>query len=400
MLAAGILSTSFLPLSYKDHQELRNIRDIPAAGRQKIILLMIDGFGEEYYRNSDMPTLNALEKKGIYKVVPSLMPSVTNLNNTSICTGELPEVHGIIGNSYIDPATRSEEFMEEDRLVLAPTIFERAKRLGIRSKLFSSKKKTTSLLKRGTEETVSPETASPEWIGRIGTAPGIYSREVNYWLLEAALYSLQHEPDLGILYIHTTDYPMHTWAPEAAESKEHLHKLDGYIARIIKAAPDAAILITADHTVHHKSLCWDLGKACAARGASVKFAISPERDKYVQHHRGFGGAAYVYVNKPQDLQKVKNTIGRLKGVDAVLTKEAAVQRFHLMGERIGDLMVLGDSATVFGDLDTESEALPETYRSHGSAYEAHVPLFVYNAQNVPPVAYFTYNYKVAAWLYR
>jgi phosphonoacetate hydrolase len=51
---------------------------------------MLDGFGEEYYRLSDMPTLNGMEKRGLFKVVKSLMPSVTNVNNTSICTGDLP----------------------------------------------------------------------------------------------------------------------------------------------------------------------------------------------------------------------------------------------------------------------------------------------------------------------
>jgi hypothetical protein len=31
------------------------------------------------------------------------------------------------------------------------------------------------------------ETASPEWISRLGKRPDIYSREVNYWIMEAAL---------------------------------------------------------------------------------------------------------------------------------------------------------------------------------------------------------------------
>ena len=32
---------------------------------QRIIILMIDGFGEDYYRKSDMPTLNHFEKNGM-----------------------------------------------------------------------------------------------------------------------------------------------------------------------------------------------------------------------------------------------------------------------------------------------------------------------------------------------
>src|SRR5258708_2498348 len=367
---------------------------------QKVIIIMLDGFGEEYYRMSDMPTLNYMERHGLFKVVTSLMPSVTNVNNTSICTGELPEKNGITGNYFYNTATSKEEFMEEDSLVLAPTIFERAKGKGVRSVLFSSKKKTIGLLPRGTEEAISPETASKIWTDRIGAAPDIYSREVNYWTMKAALYSMEHDPGLNLFYIHTTDYPMHTWAPESTESKEHLHKVDSFIARIIKAEPDAMILVTADHTVNHKSLCWDLEKACLNRNTPVKIAISPERDKYFKHHRGFGGTSYIYLRDTGDRSAVAQTLRGLKGVVEVITKQVAVQSFHLMTERIGDLIVLGDSTTVFGDLDTESEALPATYRSHGSLYEARVPIFIYNAHHHPSADYFSSNYKLASWLYR
>jgi len=218
--------------------------------------------------------------------------------------------------------------------------------------------------------------------------------------MDAALYSLKQHPEIGITYIHPTDYPMHTWAPESNESKEYLEKLDQYIAAITQAAPDAAILITADHTVTHKNLCWDLNKVCSNRNVPIKIAISPERDKYFKHHRGFGGTAYVYLNDQKDLENVKNMISKLAGIDAVLTKNEAANKFHLMPQRIGDLIVLGDSTTVFGDLDTESEKLPESYRSHGSSLDARVPIFIYNAKNAPSADYFSSNYLLASWLYR
>jgi phosphonoacetate hydrolase len=379
---------------------------LPAAAqkrgspRQKVIIMMMDGFGEQYYRNSEMPTLNAMEKKGLYKVVPSLMPSVTNVNNASIITGETAETNGITGNVFLDPATGKEEYTEDPKQLLRPTIFERAGAAGVRSILFSCKTKTVQLLSKGAGETMCWETASPQWISRLGKRPDIYSREVNYWIMEAALYSIKHDPDLGLIYIHTTDYPMHAWAPESPESREHLHKMDDYLAQLIRAAPDAAILITADHTVNHKTRCWDFEKACAARGAAIKAAVSPEKDRYYKHHLGMGGSAYIYLNDLRDSSNVKHIILGLKGVEEIISKAEAVKRYHLMPERIGDLMVLADSSTVFGHLENaESEELPATYRSHGSSYEARVPLFVYNARNAPSSGYFTDNFKLAKWLY-
>ena len=114
-----------------------------------------------------------------------------------------------------------------------------------------------------------------------------------------------------------------------------------------------------------------------------------------------GGSAYIYLKKQKDIEKVKQTLLSLEGVEEVITKEEAVKRYHLLPDRVGDLMVLGNKTTVFGVLqDVEREALPANYRSHGSTYECIVPLFVYNAKNAPQADYFDHNYKLAAWLYR
>jgi phosphonoacetate hydrolase len=367
---------------------------------QRVIIFMLDGLGDDYYRASSMPTLKKIEKEGIYKVVKSVMPTVTNVNNSSISTGVFPEVHGITGNSYYNLSKNQEEFMEDSSLLLAPTIFERARKLGVKSMMFSSKKKSISLLSRGAVLALSPETASPEWIQLLGKPPDIYSREVNYWLMEAALYNIRKHPEVGCVYIHTTDYPMHTWAPEDEKSKEHLLRLDKYISEFIKIAPDAAILITADHSVHHKGYCWDLVKACANRNTPIQLAISAERDKYPKHHRGFGGTSYVYLTKPEDMKKVKETLSRLKGVEKILTREEAVVAYRLKQDRIGDLIVLGDANTVFGDLESESETLPVEYRSHGSEHDSSVPIFLFNAEGAPQSDYFNYNFDLARWLFQ
>lgn len=374
------------------------------AKPQRTIVVMIDGFGEDYYRNSDMPNLNKMEKDGIFKIVPSIMPAVTNVNNVAIATGELPNKHGITGNVWYNPKTKEEEFIEDPDLITAPTIFDRAKTLGIKSALFSVKKKTVDIMAINTNVSLCPEcdgAEESEWAKKFGPPPGVYTKEVSYWIMESALHTMNNNPDLGLIYIHTTDYPMHTWAPEDPNSKEFLHKIDEYIGKLHDAAPDAAILVTADHGLNHKDFCWDLEKACAIRKTPIRIAISPEKDRYFKHHRGMGGSAYVYLKKAKDLEKVKKTLLSLDGVVAVLTKQEAIEKYGLLPDRVGDLMVLGNKLTVFGQLaDVESEKLPANYRSHGSTYECIVPLFVYNAKQAPGASFFDHNYKLAAWLYR
>lgn len=366
---------------------------------QPVIILMIDGLGLDYIRNSSMPTLSEWKRKGLYKEVSSMFPAVTNTNNASICCGTSPAQHGITGNSFLDLVNDKEEYMETADLLLSPTIFERAAKQGVASALLSSKKKSVALLSRGTSLQLAAEAPSEEWIDRLGPAPDIYSPEINHWLLKAGIYLLQNEPKYQLVYIHTTDYPMHTWSPEEKQSRDHLQTLDTLLEQLHRAAPNAAILLTADHGMNHKTRCWDLEKALQNRQTPIKIAISAERDKYLKHHRGFGGTSYVYLKRKQDEERVRNLCKQLEGVEEVLTREEAARKFQTMPSRIGDLVVIGDKDTVFGTLESEIESLPEHYRSHGSLHEATVPLLVFNTAHAPKTAYFNSNKDLARWLY-
>jgi len=127
-------------------------------------------------------------------------------------------------------------------------------------------------------------------------------------------------------------------------------------------------------------------------GAEVRFALSAEKDRYVKHHRTFGGAAWVWLKSPKDESRVAAALMGLKGVEAVLPRQDAAARFGLMPERIGELAVFGDAETVFGELESSMEELEPAYRSHGSLHESDIPLVIYNsAVNLPPPDAFTAN---------
>ena len=293
---------------------------------QRAVVIMFDGFGLEYMENSDMPTLAAWRRQGLFRRGRATMPSVTNTNNASICCGVWPDRHGITGNSYFDERSQREEYMETADLLLAPTLFQRARKHGVKSALLSSKKKTTTLLPAGADLVLTAEEPPEVWVRRLGPPAGIYSREINYWLMTAAIDLLRNRRDLGCLYVHTTDYPMHTWPPEAVESKEHLARLDRLFGEAAAAAPDAVFLLAADHGMNHKSRCLDLEKVCAHHGVPIRIAISVERDKYLKHHRGYGGVAWVYCNAPRDIDPVAKVLTSLDGVESVLTRSEAAIR--------------------------------------------------------------------------
>jgi phosphonoacetate hydrolase len=361
-------------------------------GNQRIVIGMYDGFGMDYLEASRLPSLGFMAEQGFFKRVSAVFPTVTNANNASICCGAWPKEHGITGNSYFNEQTGEADYMESADFIRIPTIIQRAANHGVKSALLTCKVKTIHLLGKDAEIAVAAEAPPAEWVECYGKPANIYSREINYWLWEVAIDILKHRPEVGLLYVHTTDYPMHTWAPAARESKEHMAELDRLLGEAMDAAPDAAFLLTADHGMNYKARCWDLFKACRELGTEVRFALSAEKDRYVKHHRTFGGAAWVWLKSPKDEDKVAQTLIGLKGVEAVLPRQEAATKFRLMPERIGELVVIGDVDTVFGELASPTENLEPGYRSHGSLYESDIPLLIYNSKiELPSADAFTAN---------
>lgn len=365
---------------------------------QRVVVGLLDGFGPEYLAASEMPALRRMAREGISREVQAVFPTVTNVNNVSVCCGAWPAEHGISANSYFDPERGGAVYMNAAALVRAPTLFERAAAAGVASALLTCKRKTVELLHAGASVVLAAEAPSPEVVQRYGTPPDIYSAEINHWLWKVAADLLRSRPELGVLYVHTTDYPMHRWAPDAPESRDHLTRLDALLGEARAAAPDAAFLFTADHGMNAKRRCWDLARVCEEAGVPLRFALSPERDYYVAHHRNFTGCAWLWLRSPGDEARVRAAVGALRGVEGLLDRREAAARFRQAPERIGDLTVLGDVDTMFGDLDAPGEALA-AYRAHGSLHESTVPLVVHGAERAPAPETFRTNLDLARWVH-
>lgn len=369
---------------------------------QRIVVGMMDGLGLPTYRASRMPTFNRMERDADrFAVVSGVFPSVTNVNNVSIACGSWPEAHGITANSYYDLETGQAVYMNTASLIRVKTLFQRAAEWGLRSALLTSKRKTAELFRAGNDIALAAETPDPAFVERYGTPPGVYSREINYWLWDVAVDLLRTRPDIGLLYVHTTDYPMHAWAEDAAESREHLGEVDGRVGEAMAAAPDAAFLITADHGMNAKTRCYDLQRVCREAGHPVRFVLSPERDYYVVHHRNFTGCSWVWLLREGDREAVRGVVAALPGVECVMDATDTARMFHTDVARIGDLVVFGDRDTMFGEMERPFEELPATYRAHGSMHEMELPLIIHNYRHpLPPPEFFRHNLDLTRFLFR
>src|SRR5262249_44825311 len=148
----------------------------PPSG-QRVCVVLLDGFGIDYYEQSHMPTLKRWAQVGFHKVIRGVMPSVTNTNLAGLCCGGHADDHCITATSYWDAETEREESMSDGHLLTAAALFKRANRFGVRSSLISAKQKTIPLLRQGTALAIGSQQPPPEVVKRHGRAPDIYSAD-------------------------------------------------------------------------------------------------------------------------------------------------------------------------------------------------------------------------------
>ena len=346
------------------------------------VIITVDGLDPEYLEQCDAPNLMALAKQGFHLTGSSMMPSVTNVNNVSIVTGKYPSEHGISSNYRMVRETGEGIYMESGEYILSETLFQRARRMGARTVLSTSKDKLRTLLSDGADVAISSEQA-PAWaIEGAGEPPPIYSLDVNGWTIRAASHAMKLR-QADIVYISTTDFAMHTYAPDEPESQQHLTVLDDAIGELLDAHPNVSLLLTADHGMSPKTRMVDLSDALAAAGIDGE-AVPIIKDRYVVHHNNLGGCMFIYLAPGQEarMDEAAGVLRETGGVERVYTRGEAASELRLNYDRIGDLVVTGDADTVFGPKELadswDDTGAGHSLRSHASAHEQDIPIIGYN----------------------
>lgn len=85
------------------------------------IIISLDGFRADFLNRGLTPRLNAFVREGVSPLymLPSF-PSVTFPNHYTLATGLYPESHGVVGNSFWDPALQEEFYYTDAARSLDP----------------------------------------------------------------------------------------------------------------------------------------------------------------------------------------------------------------------------------------------------------------------------------------
>ena len=368
-----------------------------------VVVVCIDGSEPDYIEQAIaagvMPWMQRIvEGAGSDLRADCVVPSFTNPNNISIVTGVPPVVHGICGNFYYDREGDREVMMNEPELLRTPTIFKAFQDAGARVAIVTAKDKLRRLLgnelalgedgaicfsSEKADQVTLAENGIDDVLGMVGMAvPSVYSAELSEFIFAAGVKLMERvRPDL--MYLSTTDYIQHKFAPGSDGANAFYAMMDKYWAEL--DALGATIALTADHGMNAKhdasgapNIIYLQDELDALLEPGAARVILPITDPYVVHHGALGSYATVYLPAEADVDSLKMQLADIDGIDAVYDNREGCARFELAPDRMGDLILVSDKQVVIGTTASRHDlsGLDVPLRSHGGVTEQRVPLIV------------------------
>jgi phosphonoacetate hydrolase len=364
------------------------------------VVVCVDGCEYDYLeaavKAGVAPFIGKMLRDGAAFKGDCVIPSFTNPNNLSIVCGVPPSVHGICGNYFWDPQANdgkgAEVMMNDPAYLRAPTLLAAAADAGAAVAVVTAKDKLRRLLgnemkgicfsAEKADKVTLEENGIGEVLDLVGLpVPDVYSAGLSEFVFAAGV-RLAQTRKLDLMYLSTTDYIQHKWAPGTEGANDFYAMMDGYLAQL--DALGWVIGLTADHGMNAKHdpqtgepnviyLQDVMDEWLGARAARV---ILPITDPYVVHHGALGSFATIYLPSGANARQVIERLGGLKDIDVVLDNKAACERFELPNDRVGDIVVVSAKNTALGTRREEHDlsGLTVPLRSHGGISEQVVPL--------------------------
>jgi Type I phosphodiesterase / nucleotide pyrophosphatase len=333
----------------------------PAAGAKQIVLLVIDGLGEEQLRaRSDLaPVLSS----GVGGPIRSVAPSTTACALTTLVTGRVPAQHGVVGYRVA---------LDGDVMnVLQWSVRGVDARVSVPASTFQPYESFP-----GSSGVVPVVTRSD--FGPTGfTAAHLGQSELHRWYTPAGLVTAVRELTAGgapfvYAYYEGIDKVAHAVGLGPYYDDE-LRAVDRLVGDVLEALPtDAVLVVTADH-------------GQVEVGGSVE-VIGPELMEATTLISGEGRFRWLHV-RPGAVEDVAATATALHGdVAWVVTKDRMIGEGWLGGvpspevsARLGDVALLPFLPTAF--LDPADVGELRLHARHGSLTpaEMHIPLLGWRA---------------------
>ncbi len=230
--------------------EIVNLPGLPntlfAERAHYVVLVSLDGFRYDYPQEFGAPNLTALARGGASApdgMLPSY-PSLTFPNHWTLVTGLYPEHHGIVRNSFYDPARKetysykNPKFNTDGRWYGGVPLWSLAEQQGMR---------TASFFWPGSEAEVAGERPD-SYVRFLDTYPE--EKRIDQVIAWLGLPRADR-PHLITLYFSNADHAGHNFGPDSVQTADAVHKLDTLMGDLRKRLDATGLpinlIVLADH---------------------------------------------------------------------------------------------------------------------------------------------------------
>lgn len=359
---------------------------------KKLLILVIEGCSLEYISLENTPNIYRIARDGFCKCVKAAVPTISNVNHTTILSGKFPSEHKVTGNTVYrteDGAAEPPDKPGSDKL---ETIMDFMRKKGASTAVLTVKSEVLENLGTKVDFGISAENPKDIFVRFLDLPepPSVDSPSAATWILDAC-YRLIKKNSIDAVYCATNDAMMRLYAPDSKEAMRHMKKIDEWLGRIYDLDHEREIYITGGYGMSSKPHLVNLQNILNKNGFHVN-CHSPfmERTENInsknQYESSPGnqiGMRFLYLkDNNQDKRDLEQFLEAAPYVDMISPKEEAAKRFNLPEELIGDYLVFAAEGYNFADFEGEELEL-ENARSNGSLLERAIPLIAVNAAEVP-----------------
>ena len=207
-----------------------------AQAQHYVVLVSLDGFRWDYAKRDNAIHLLALGKRGVWApegMLPSY-PSLTFPNHFTIVTGLYPEHHGLVANSFLDPASGKRYSIGNSQAVTDSSFYSGTPLWSLAE---SQGMHAACLYWPGSEAKIAG--FRPSWYAQFSKTES--TAEVQQARIDDAVALLRLPPDQRphfiTIYYSEPDHEGHEFGPDAPETRAAERKVDGLVGKL-KAALD------------------------------------------------------------------------------------------------------------------------------------------------------------------
>ena len=320
--------------------------------RNKLVVISLDsmGFRDLNELRDLVPNLAQLIEKGTWvKKVQGIFPTLTYPSHTSIITGQYPAVHGVVNNTKLQPRRLSPDWYWYRKDVKATPLYDVAREAGMTTAAFLWPVTAGSKIDYNLAELfpnriwtnlvmVSLKASSPWFLMQMNhrygkLRHGIKQPWLDDFITACAVDTLKNkQPDLTLIHLVDMDSMRHRYGVRSDEAKAALQRLDGRVARLIRATKDAGtydqtnFVILGDHYQINVDKMIHLNQLFAKQGWLTPVdGKTTYKGNWRVTAKTCDGETYVYTRGNVDLGKVKQVIAGVEGVEHIYDGAEAVK---------------------------------------------------------------------------